>query len=98
MNHIEDIVKKTTPIFLENNIKAAYIFGSYARHEEKESSDIDILIDYGDNVLSMFKLANLKYALQEALQKQVDLVCIDALENDYFSKRVHQEKICVWEI
>lgn len=97
MNHIERIIEKTTPIFLENNIKAAYVFGSYARHEEKESSDVDILIDYGDNVLSMFTLANLKYTLQDALQKNVDLVCMDALGNDHFSEKVHQEKVCLWE-
>ncbi|EPM6859082.1 nucleotidyltransferase family protein [Enterococcus faecalis] len=42
---ISDIQKLCTPIFLEWEIKKAFLFGSYARNEATETSDIDILID-----------------------------------------------------
>lgn len=97
MIYIKDIIDKTKPIFMNRSIKLAYVFGSYARGEETDCSDIDILIDYGSNTMSMFELLYLKYDLQDVLQKKVDLVCMDALGEDYFSKKIQQEKICIFK-
>lgn len=34
------------------------LFGSYARGEQTEKSDIDILVDYGKNQMDFFKFIN----------------------------------------
>ncbi|SUP45137.1 nucleotidyltransferase family protein [Veillonella criceti] len=70
-----DVIKiKALPILKEANVSSAYIFGSHARGEATEFSDIDLLIDYGASTKSMFELSELKYKLAKALNKSVDLV------------------------
>jgi predicted nucleotidyltransferase len=49
------------------------IFGSYARGEQTEESDIDILVDY-EEAPSFLELANLENYLSEVLAAKVDLV------------------------
>ncbi|MBI2722268.1 MAG: nucleotidyltransferase domain-containing protein [Bacteroidetes bacterium] len=50
------------------------LFGSYARNEETESSDIDLLYEFNNPTFSLFDLIDLKETLQQKLNKQVDLV------------------------
>ncbi|SUP37134.1 nucleotidyltransferase family protein [Veillonella criceti] len=91
-----DVIKiKALPILKEANVSSAYIFGSHARGEATEFSDIDLLIDYGASTKSMFELSELKYKLAKALNKSVDLVSTNSLRNDYFSKQINKDKICI---
>ncbi len=46
------------------------LFGSYARDEAKESSDIDILVEMPSSFDNFF---DLKYLLEDAFGKRVDL-------------------------
>lgn len=69
-NEIKNKAKK----FLEKEgVKRAGIFGSFARGEQKKSSDIDILIDIEDNV-SLLKIIEMKLKLEKLLRKKVDLI------------------------
>ena len=57
--------------------KPTYIglFGSYARNEEIENSDIDILYDFNPNAkVSLFDLMDLEELLKNKLKKNIDLV------------------------
>lgn len=54
------------------------IFGSYARNEQIESSDIDILIELGKPIGLEFM--DIKYYLEEKLGLTVDLVTKNALK------------------
>jgi hypothetical protein len=49
------------------------IFGSVARGEDSENSDVDILYQLKDTV-GLFKLIRLKDELEQKLNKKVDLV------------------------
>jgi len=49
------------------------IFGSVARGENTESSDIDILYQLKDSV-GLFNLVRMKDSLEEKLNKKVDLI------------------------
>lgn len=49
------------------------IFGSTARGEESDHSDIDILYQLRDSV-GLFKLIHLKDELEQKLNKKVDLI------------------------
>lgn len=49
------------------------IFGSVARNEASDQSDIDILYSFASKY-SLFDLVGLQIKLQEALNKDVDLV------------------------
>ena len=72
-------LKELKPILKERfGIEEFAIFGSVARGEEKENSDIDIAIikmkekDY-------FKRVSAKYFLEEKLKKKVDLGYYDSI-------------------
>lgn len=49
------------------------IFGSFARGEQKETSDIDILVDFDDDA-DLFDFTGLALFLEEKLNLRVDIV------------------------
>lgn len=68
------------------------IFGSVARGEETENSDIDFLIDYDLKKISPWFPGGLICDLEDLLQRKVDVVSAKSLH--YFIKdRVLQEAI-----
>ena len=72
---ILNIIKKEKPYLEEKyHISEIGLFGSYARDEEKEAGDIDILVNFPDGSLSLFGLIGLKHYLEDILKKRVDLV------------------------
>ena len=64
---IAKIKKPIIDILKKHNIKKAGIFGSYARGEEKEGSDIDILIDVKGRKFSLLDLISLEMELEKRL-------------------------------
>lgn len=75
---VDEIRKIIHPILRSYGVSKAYLFGSYARGEADENSDIDLRID-GGKVKSMFGLGALYEELSQALKKPVDLVTTEAL-------------------
>ena len=73
-NQIDIIIETMKPF----NPTKIGIFGSVARNEATETSDIDILYSFGSRY-SLFDLAGLQIQLQEALKKEVDLVEFTAI-------------------
>ncbi len=70
---LEEIKEKTLPILKEAGITKAALFGSYVRGENKNSSDIDILVELPDTA-TLFELGGLKVTLEEKLNNKVDIV------------------------
>ncbi len=69
---IDQIRKKTLPILKEAGVVRSSIFGSYARGEETENSDIDILIEFPKGK-SLLDLVRLERKLGGILGKKVDV-------------------------
>ncbi|OYT66952.1 hypothetical protein B6V00_02395, partial [ANME-1 cluster archaeon ex4572_4] len=59
-------------------VKKAALFGSVARGEATEESDIDLLIEF-EGRKSLLDLAGLKLELQELLRRRVDLLTYKSL-------------------
>jgi predicted nucleotidyltransferase len=70
---IDGIRKKITPILKRYGVKRAGVFGSCARGEMKEDSDIDILVEI-EKDLSLLDFVGLKLEIEEKLGRKVDLV------------------------
>jgi len=73
MKDINEIKRIALPILNRYGVKKAAIFGSAARGEMTEQSDIDILVEIKKN-LSLLDFVGIKIELEEALGKRVDLV------------------------
>jgi predicted nucleotidyltransferase len=57
------------------------IFGSFARGEESETSDIDVLVDFEEGA-DLFDLVGLSLYLEETLKRPVDIVPTDTIKSD----------------
>ena len=69
--------EKTKEIIKETLVKKGAdfiaLFGSFAREEEKPTSDIDILVNF-KNPISLFDHAGIELELEEKTGKRVDLI------------------------
>ena len=82
-----------TPIARELGIKEVYLFGSYARGEATEDSDVDILIG-PEPINAFFGLGKLYYLLNEALGKYLDIVSVDG--NEEFVEKIRPELVKIY--
>ncbi len=73
------------------NIIALGIFGSYARGEDSEVSDIDVFVAL--RVPKMFDLIGIKQDLQELSQSNIDIVLLQSNMNNFLKKRIAKEGI-----
>jgi len=72
-------------------IKKVALFGSYAKDEAREDSDIDLAIIEIDKK-DYFNRVRAKYYLEEQFQKSVDIGYFDTMRN-FLKKRVEKEMI-----
>jgi len=70
--NLEEIKRKTLPIFEKYGVTRAGVFGSVVRGEAADDSDIDILVEIKRR-MSLLDFAGLKIELEEALGRKVDL-------------------------
>ncbi len=69
------------------------IFGSYARGEQKESSDVDILVKFLDRA-TLFDFVGLADFLEEKLHVKVDIVSERSVRPE-LKEQIFQEVIAV---
>jgi predicted nucleotidyltransferase len=96
LSEIKEILRKHKKELKEKyKVKSIAIFGSYARSEQKETSDIDILIDYYEPV-SLLKLIELENYLSDLLGVKVDLITKNSIHNPYVKKSIEEDLIHIW--
>ncbi|UCH21001.1 MAG: nucleotidyltransferase family protein [Deltaproteobacteria bacterium] len=65
------------------SVKDLYLFGSVARDEPIDGSDVDILVEFQTNAkIGLFQFARLQRFLSDLLECNVGLVTPDALHKD----------------
>ena len=70
------------------------LFGSYARGDMTENSDIDLLIDKGS--IRGLQFASLICDLEEALGKSVDLISIRGADQDFLNS-IQKDEVLLYE-
>jgi len=91
---IKEIKSIVEPIAKKYGVERVYLFGSYARGEATESSDIDLRIDKG-SLRGMFALAGLYTELEDALKMKVEVLTTGSLE-DEFLNRIKNEEVLLY--
>jgi len=79
----QDILKclrSQSDLFSFYGIKKMALFGSAAKNQLKEDSDIDILIEFHSNYETFDNYMDLKLILQDLFNKKVDLVIQSCLK------------------
>jgi uncharacterized protein len=78
--YLSKIIRQHLPkLTQEYNVSYMGIFGSYIRGEQKEDSDLDILVEFSKEP-DLLEFIGLKQALSEILGVEVDLVMKNALK------------------
>lgn len=56
------------------------LFGSYIQGNQKETSDIDLLVEFKEHALTFDNYMDLKLELEDLFQKSIDLVILDDIK------------------
>lgn len=76
---IEDISSACHKVFSEYDIKYCFLFGSYAKNNANEKSDVDLLISGSVEGIKFYGIAE---RLREEMHKNVDLLDLKQLNNN----------------
>ncbi len=93
---IDEIRDKIRPICEKYKIEKLWLFGSYARGEESEDSDVDFHMKVPKGI-GLFGLGGIYADLEEALGKEIDLITRIPEENKIFKKYVEKEEILLYD-
>lgn len=74
-------------------ITALGLFGSVARDEATDTSDIDVVVQ--SDTLDLFTLVHIKEELEAAFHRPVDVLHYRSRMNPYLKRRIEQEAVYV---
>ena len=70
----QQMIQKMAEYFKTQPILKAWIFGSFARGEQTPLSDVDLLVEYDKDGISLLKHCAMINDLEELLDRSVDLI------------------------
>lgn len=98
MNLTERHTALITKLCQSHKVKSLYAFGSVLTDRFNSQSDIDLIVDfepldvldYADNYF------HLKFALQDALNRPIDLLEDKAIKNPYFRNTINRQRRLIY--
>lgn len=95
--HTLSMIQMIAEYFKTQPVLKAWIFGSFARGEEKPWSDMDILVQYDrEQPIGLLKIAGMQLDLEDLLGLEVDLV-EDGTLRPWAVESVNNEKRLIYE-
>ncbi len=83
VTEIESTLKKNkSHLFKSYPIESLAIFGSFARNEQNEQSDVDLMVEFNDDIGIRF--IDLAEEIENLLGYKVDLVSKNGIKRKYF--------------
>ncbi len=96
--YLDKFTNEINNLCIENKVKSLYVFGSVLTDEFSEKSDIDLIVDIDSN--DPFDYAdsyfNLKFALQDLLERPIDLLENKAIKNPYIRNNIDHSKSLIY--
>jgi len=90
---LEEVKRRMLPILVRHDVIRAAIFGSFARGESKENSDLDILVEL-PKTKSLLNLVALKLELEDELKGDVDVLTYRGL-HPRIREKVTKEQVAI---
>ena len=95
---IEDLKKEIPPIREKHRIAYVDAFGSIARSEQKENSDIDLIIEFSeprkDSISTRF--FGFLHDVEDQFHHKVDLLTDKSLCNRFLREKVDRDRIRIY--
>lgn len=92
----QEIAKTIAEYFATQPVTKAWLFGSYARGDQREDSDVDILVELDHTQRIGLKFFGMYADLKELLNKEVDLVA-DGCLLPFAQESAEHEKKLIYE-
>ena len=92
---IEEIKEKAVPIVKEYGVNSLSLFGSYAKGDATEDSDIDFYFD-DDDLKGLLQYTALVRRLEEVFDCHVDLVST-GIDNEKFLNKIRKYGVLLYE-
>lgn len=96
--YIDDYKNALTQLCVKNKVKSLYVFGSVLTSSFSDDSDIDMIVDIDST--DPLEYANyyfsLKFALQDLLQRPIDLLENKSVRNSYLRQEIDNSKQLIY--
>lgn len=92
----QDKLESLKQFFADKPVKRAYLFGSFARGDADDRSDVDILVELDYSQKIGLKFLSMQIALEEMLNRKVDFVTERSLEA-FMRPFVEKERMLLYE-
>ena len=95
---IQQIQQTVAAYFKDKPVKKVYLFGSYARGEATEDSDVDLLVEYNNGAkrVSFYDTIEYRIELEAVLKLSVELVSENAVY-ERFLTYIQKDRIKIYE-
>ena len=98
MQFIEQHTKAIEALCRQHYVRRLYAFGSVLTNRFTKESDVDLIVDfnpittegYADNYF------NFKFALEDTLHRNVDLLEEKAIKNPYFRQAIENQRQLIY--
>ena len=91
------VVRTIQEFFRQEPVQRAWLFGSFSRMEERQDSDIDILIDLDRSVsMGLLQYAGMINRLEGRLGRKVDLVASGSVK-PFARDSINSDKVLIYE-
>lgn len=91
----DEIKKKAVPIAKKFGVASLSLFGSYARGEQNDLSDIDFIVKKG-NMKTLFQYIAFVNELERKFGCHVDVVSTE-IEDQDFIKKIQKDEIIIYD-
>ena len=88
----EELSRIVGRIAAEYGMRKVYLFGSRARGDNGPDSDYDFCVITSDDC-TLFTLSGFMIDLKDALHAEVDIVCEDALREDFAKTIINDRRV-----
>lgn len=96
MNLTSQEIDQIKTFFADKPVKKVYLFGSYARGEADENSDVDLLIDWDYSKHIGWEYGGWWEEIKQLLKKDVDFVSYQYI-SPLIEKYINNDKILIYE-
>jgi predicted nucleotidyltransferase len=96
--YLESYIGEIRLLCQKNRVKSLYVFGSVLTDRFTDKSDIDLIVDIDsiDPLEYSDFYFNLKFALEELLRREIDLLESRALKNPFLIDNINQSKTLLY--
>lgn len=98
MKLLENNIQKIIALCEKHKVRKLFAFGSILTNRFNEDSDVDLVVSFNKLKVSDYfnNYFDFKYALEELLGREVDLVEEQTIQNPYLKKNVDATKVLIY--